>query len=55
LFFELLRPQLKEYRFIDTKKLLVEEVNKGEKDVYYSDDTHWSWKAAKKIAENMPL
>jgi hypothetical protein len=54
-FFELLRRLPKEYRFIDTKKLLVEEVNKGEKDVYYSDDTHWSWKAAKKIAENLPL
>jgi lysophospholipase L1-like esterase len=55
LFFELLRTLPKEYTFIDTKKLLVEEVNKGEKDVYYSDDTHWSWKAAKKIAENIRL
>jgi hypothetical protein len=55
LFFELLRTLPKEYTFIDTKKLLVEEVNKGEKDVYYSDDTHWSWKAAKKIAENLRL
>jgi hypothetical protein len=54
-FFELLRTLPKEYVFIDSKKLLVEEVNRGEKDVYYSDDTHWSWKAAKKIAENIPL
>ena len=53
MFFELLREQPKEYVFVDTKKLLTEEVNKGEKDVYYADDTHWSWKASKKIAESM--
>jgi hypothetical protein len=52
-FFELLRKLPKQYVFVDTKKLLSEEVQKGEKDVYYSDDTHWSWKASKKIAESM--
>jgi hypothetical protein len=50
-FFELLRPLPKRYTLIDTKALLSEEVAKGEKDVYYADDTHWSWKGAKKIAE----
>jgi hypothetical protein len=52
-FFELLRPLDKDYVFVDTKSLLRAEVEKGEKDIYYADDTHWSWKAVKKIAENM--
>ena len=52
-FFELLRGLPKRYVFVDTKAILQEEVKKGEKDVYYPDDTHWSWKAAKKIAESM--
>ena len=52
-FFEVLRQLPKHYLFVDTKALLLEEVRKGEKDVYYADDTHWSWKGAKKIAEAM--
>lgn len=52
-FFDLLRKEPKEYLLVDTKALLQEEVRKGELDVYYSDDTHWSWKGSKKIAENM--
>ncbi len=54
-FFELLRPLPKEYVFVDTKALLMEEIRKGEKDVYFADETHWSCKAAKKIAESMKL
>lgn len=52
-FFELLRGLPKHYVFVDTKAILLEEVKKGEQDVYYPDDTHWSWKASKKIAESM--
>ena len=52
-FFELLRPLPRRYTLIDTKALLREEVARGEKDVYYADDTHWSWKGARKIAESM--
>ncbi len=52
-FFEVLRTLPKRYVFVDTKALLLEEVRKGEKDVYYADDTHWSWKGVKKIAEHM--
>jgi len=52
-FFELLRPLPKRYRFIDTKVLLREELEKGEKDIFYADDTHSSWKASKKIFENV--
>lgn len=48
-FFELLRELPKEYEFIDTKKILREELEKGVKDLYYSDDTHWSYKASEAI------
>jgi hypothetical protein len=37
------------YRIIDTNAILAEELEKGEKDIYYADDTHWSWKASEKI------
>lgn len=52
-FFELLRPLPKRYGFIDTKAILIEEIKKGEMDVYYADDTHWSWKASKSIFEKV--
>jgi hypothetical protein len=48
-FFEYLRVLPKRYIFIDTKAILLEELEKGEKDIFYADDTHWSWKASKKI------
>lgn len=48
-FFELLRPLGKNYRFIDTEAILRAELGKGEKDLYWLDDTHWSWKASEAI------
>jgi len=48
-FFEELRKLPKRYVFIDTKKLLLGELERGEKDLFYPDDTHWSWKAPKRI------
>lgn len=48
-FFEKLRPLPKQYRFIDTKSILAEGVAAGVKDIYFSDDTHWSWKASEMI------
>jgi hypothetical protein len=48
-FFDKLRPLSKKYLFIDTKKLLKEEVDKGAQDVFYPDESHWSWKAPEKI------
>ena len=48
-FFEELRPLPKNYTFIDTKAILSEALQRGEKDVYYADDTHWSWKAPELI------
>jgi len=52
-FFELLREMPKRYVFVDTKAILSGEIRKGEKDIYYADDTHWSWKAVKRIAESV--
>ena len=52
-FFEYLRVLPKRYIFIDTKAILLEELEKGEKDIFYADDTHWSWKASKKIFETV--
>lgn len=48
-FFEDLRKLPKHYTLIDTKAILAAEVAKGEKDVFYADDTHWSWKASRLI------
>jgi hypothetical protein len=48
-FFEELRSVPKKYTLIDTKAILLESVRHGEKDVYYPDDSHWSWKASEKI------
>lgn len=48
-FFEEFRKLPKNYGFIDTKAILSEELKKGEKDIYFADDTHWSWKASEKI------
>lgn len=45
----------KNYDVIDTKAILLNELLKGEQDIYYIDDTHWNWKAPKVIFENTLL
>jgi hypothetical protein len=52
-FFEQLRPMKKEYELIDTKAILEKEIDRGVKDVFYSDDTHWSYKASDAIAKSL--
>ncbi len=54
-FFEMLRPLKKEYSFIDTKMILEEMLDNDISDVYYSDDTHWSYKASKEIFTKVKL
>jgi hypothetical protein len=49
MFFEELRKLPKRYTFVDTKAILLDAVRSGEKDIYYADDTHWSWKASELI------
>lgn len=48
-FFEELRTLPKDYLFIDTKKILRQELEKGTRDLYFPDDTHWSWRASEAI------
>jgi len=49
IFFEQLRKLKKDYKLIDTKKILLKELENGVKDLYYPDDTHWSYKASEAI------
>ena len=51
--FEVLRELPRNYELIDSKKILREALANGEKDVFYSDDTHWSRKASKRIFERV--
>lgn len=51
-FFERLRALEKGYFMIDTKGILAEELKRGEKDIFAPDDSHWTWKASKKIFES---
>jgi len=51
-FFDLIRPLKKEYIFIDTKAILAPLLKKMQKDIYYVDDTHWSYKASKTVINN---
>jgi len=52
-FFDIFRNMDKNYIFIDTKKILTKELDNGEKDIYYLDDTHWSYKASDVIAQHI--
>jgi hypothetical protein len=52
-FFELLRGLKKEYYFVDTKSILQELIEDNVKDVFYADDTHWSYKASKHIVSKI--
>jgi len=45
-FFDLIRPLKKDYIFVDTKKILLPLLEKGVKDVYWIDDSHWTQKAS---------
>lgn len=51
-FFPLLRELPKRYRLVDTKAILAPLLANGTKDVYYADDTHWSFIASDKIAHD---
>lgn len=47
--FEFFREMPKEYVFVDTKEILAAELKNGVKDLYYSDDTHWTYKSYESI------
>lgn len=52
-FFEEFEVYPKHYIFINTKQILREMLAEGEKDIYWFDDTHWSWKAQQRVADDM--
>lgn len=54
LFFEHLRKMPKKYMFIDTKEILSKELQRGVKDIFYCDDTHWSFRASNVISDTLP-
>lgn len=54
IFFEELRKLPKRYTFIDTKQMFSRELAAGVQDLYYIDDTHWSWKGPEVISNNFP-
>lgn len=43
----------KEYIFIDTKAILREALARGEKDLYWLGDTHWSWKGFELVCDEL--
>ncbi|WP_295055262.1 hypothetical protein [Sulfuricurvum sp.] len=43
----------KDYVFVNTKAILHSAVLNGEKDIYYADDTHWSYKASSLVIKSM--
>lgn len=52
-FFETLRALPRQYRLIDTKAILAERLAAGERDIFFVDDSHWSWKASQAIFEQV--
>lgn len=52
IFFEYLETLPKDYIFINTKKILSKELENGEKDIFYVDDTHWSYRASEVIIKD---
>ena len=52
IFFEYLATLDKKYTFINTKKILSESLKNGEKDIFYADDTHWSYIASENIIKS---
>lgn len=53
LFQKLRELQDKEYTYIDTMKILRQELDRGEKDIYWQDDTHWSSKGIKIFCDEL--
>jgi len=52
-FFNLLDDLPKDYILIDSKKVLRKELENTTKDLFYVDDTHWSFKASDAITKHL--
>jgi len=53
LFFDELRKLPRRYTLIDTKGILLPMLRAGDKDVFFSDDSHWTWKASRRVFETV--
>lgn len=54
--FPILCSMKKDYIFINTKKMFSAELkNKHTQDLYFSDDTHWNYKASEIVVKNTPF
>lgn len=51
-FFNLIQPLKKQYLFVDSENILKEQLMENTLDLYYSDDTHWSYKASDAITND---
>jgi len=51
-FFDIIRKMKKDYIFIDTKQILEKQLQNGIEDIYYPDDSHWSFKAIETITRS---
>lgn len=52
-FFDIFETMEKNYIFIDTKKILSQQLEAGEKDIFHVDDTHWSYKASQAVTQEI--
>ena len=41
------------YLFLDTKKILRQALAEGVQDLYWNDDTHWSWQAQQRTGDEL--
>jgi len=53
IFFEEFRKLPHSYDLIDTKAILEKELLNYKKDIFFSDDTHWSYLGEKVIVNNI--
>lgn len=53
LFSQLRKVPDKEYIFIDTKAILQKALERGEKDIYWYGDTHWSFKGGEIVCDEL--
>ena len=51
-FFSFLRKEPKQYLFVDTKSILDSLLEQNIRDVFYADDTHWSYLSSELIASD---
>lgn len=53
MFFEKIRKLDKNYEIIDTEAILQKSLRNGLQDIFFADDTHWTWKAEKAVIDSI--